>query len=302
MENKTSFDVVIIGGSYAGLSAAMTLGRSLKEVLIVDSQRPCNRQTPHSHNFITQDGEKPAEIAAKARAQVLVYPSVKIQAGLVTALEKKDTGFMVKTEVGETFTAKKILFATGIVDEMLPVKGFEKCWGISILHCPYCHGYEVRNQALAVLANGDAGFDFSLFIRNWSENLMLFTNGQSTLNAVQSAKLAIKGITIVETKISEFIHEDGQLRLVVFADGREIALDAIFARVGFKQHSELPAQLGCALNEQGFIQTDDFQRTSVPGLYAAGDNCTPFRSVSGAAAAGTKAGALINKELIEEQA
>jgi thioredoxin reductase len=300
MENKVEFDVIIIGGSYAGLSAAMTLGRSLKQVLIVDSQEPCNKQTPHSHNFITQDGEKPSEIAAKARLQVLAYPTVKMHSGLVVDLKGVTTDFIVKTEAGETFKAKKILFATGIVDQMLPVKGFGDCWGVSILHCPYCHGYEVRNKSLAVLANGDPGFDFSLFIHNWSEKLILLTNGKSTLRPEQIAKLKSKDIAIVETEISEFIQVHGQLQSVVFADGRQIALDAIFARVGFKQHSELPAQLGCTITEQGFIQTDEFQATSIPGVYAAGDNCSPFRSVSGAAAAGTKAGAFLNKELIDE--
>lgn len=301
MENKVNFDVIIVGGSYAGLSAAMTLGRSLKQVLIVDSQKPCNRQTPYSHNFITQDGEKPAEIAAKAMEQVLAYPSVHIHSGLVVRLEQTAGGFMATTAAGENFHAKKVLFATGIVDQMLPVKGFEDCWGISILHCPYCHGYEVKNESLAVIANGDAGFEFSLFIRNWSKKLVLLTNGQSTLHAKQTDQLKSKGIEIVETEISEFLHQDGQLQSVVLADGGKIALNAIFARVGFKQHSELPAQLGCVLTEQGFIQTDDFQKTNIPGIYAAGDNCTPFRSVAGAVAAGTKAGAMINKEIIDEE-
>lgn len=301
MENKVDFEVVIIGGSYAGLSAAMTLGRSLKQVLVVDNHQPCNKQTPYSHNFITQDGEKPAEIAAKARRQVEGYPTVKMHSGQVIGLKKTGDGFVVTTEAAESFTTKKVLFATGIVDQMLPIKGFDVCWGISILHCPYCHGYEVRNGSLAVLANGDSGFDFTLFIRNWSKNLILLTNGKSTLNAEQTAILKSKAIEIVETEIMEVLEAHGQLQAVVLADGRKILLDAIFARVGFKQHSDLPAQLGCTMTEQGYIQTDDFQRTSVAGLYAAGDNSTQFRSVSNAASAGTKAGAFINKALIDEE-
>lgn len=301
MEKKANFDVIIIGGSYAGLSAAMTLGRSLKQVLLIDSHQPCNKQTPHSHNFITQDGEKPAEIAAKARRQVEAYSAVKMHSGLVVGLEKKAAGFIVTTETLETFTSKKVLFATGIVDQMLPIKGFEACWGISILHCPYCHGYEVRNESLAVLANGDAGFDFSLFIRNWSKKLILLTNGKSTLNAEQTNILESKGVEIVETDIVEILEDHGKLQAVVLADGRKIVLNAIFARVGFKQHSDLPAELGCMMTPQGYIQTDDFQQTSVPGLYAAGDNCTQFRAVSGAVSAGTKAGAFINKALIDEE-
>src|SRR5690606_28226163 len=143
---------IIIGGSYARLSAAMALGRSLRNVLIIDSGLPCNRQTPHSHNFITQDGEKPNVIAEKAKAQVLNYDTIKFYNGTAVSGSKIENGFVITTQTEEKFTAKKLIFATGIKDIMPDIKEFQACWGISVIHCPYCHGYEFRNQKTAILA------------------------------------------------------------------------------------------------------------------------------------------------------
>src|SRR5690606_408454 len=137
-----NFDVIIIGGSYAGLSSAMTLGRALRNVLMIDSGKPCNRQTPHSHNFITQDGEEPGTIAEKAKAQVLKYDTVKFLNDLAVSGKKTENGFVIATETGKEFATKKLVFATGVKDIMPGIKGFSECWGISVIHCPYCHGYE----------------------------------------------------------------------------------------------------------------------------------------------------------------
>src|SRR5688500_15240100 len=161
MTDKTKFDVIIVGGSYSGLAAGMALGRALKQVLIIDSGQPCNRQTPHSHNFITQDGKTPKEIATLARQQVKMYHTVKLFEGLATNGAKTENGFEIQTASGETFNAKKLIFATGVRDLMPDMKGYAECWGISVLHCPYCHGYEVRNEKTGILGNGDYGFEFS---------------------------------------------------------------------------------------------------------------------------------------------
>src|SRR6478736_6055187 len=157
--NKKNFDVIIIGGSYSGLSASMSLGRSLRQVLIIDSGLPCNRQTPHSHNFITQDGEKPAVISAKAKLQVDLYKTVHFYNGLAVKAIKKENGFEVSTESGEVFNSRKILFASGVKDLFPEIKGFADCWGISVLHCPYCHGYEVKNEKTAIIANGEMAYE-----------------------------------------------------------------------------------------------------------------------------------------------
>jgi thioredoxin reductase len=295
-----SYDVIIVGGSYAGLSAAMALGRSLRNVLVIDSGMPCNRQTPHSHNFITHDGETPKQIRETAKQQVLQYKTVRFHNGLATRATHINNAFTIETETGESFTSRKVIFATGITDVMPAIKDFAACWGISVLHCPYCHGYEVRGQPLGVLANGDIAFEFTKFIHHWSRSLVLFTHGKSKLTAEQTAALSKRNITVVEKEITGIDHTNGYISNLLFQDGTTHPLTALFARVEFKQHSSLPQELGCVLTEQGFLQIDDFQRTTVPGVYAAGDNTTMFRSVSAAIAAGTKAGAMVNKEMIDQ--
>ena len=165
MKSET-FDVIIIGGSYSGLSAGLALGRSLRSVLIIDSGKPCNRQTPHSHNFLTQDGQTPAAIAAVGRQQVEKYETVKFFSGLATGGRKTSSGFEIQTDSGRNFTARKLIFASGIRDIMPAIDGFAECWGISVIHCPYCHGYEVRNQPTGILGNGEYAYEFSSFILN----------------------------------------------------------------------------------------------------------------------------------------
>lgn len=295
------YDVIVVGGSYAGLSSAMTLGRSLRSTLIVDAGRPCNRQTPYSHNMLTRDGETPSAIREEALRQVLKYPSVSMMNGAVTAVETDGNGFTVHTDGGMTVNADKVLFATGMIDIHADIPGFGECWGISVLHCPYCHGYEVRGRRTAVLANGDTGFEVARLIHNWTDDVVLLTNGPSTLNSEQAERLTRHGIDIVERKIGAIDHENGQMRNVVFADGGSMPLSVMYARVPMKQHSDIPRELGCEHTESGLITVDVMQRTTVPGIYAAGDCATMFRSVSAAIASGNFAGAAINRELIEER-
>src|SRR5689334_3705559 len=150
MKQPANFDVIIIGGSYAGLATAMALGRALRNVLVIDGGNPCNKQTPHSHNFLTNDGKTPKEIASLAKQQVRMYSTVSFLDGFATAGLKTTSGFEVQTQAGEVFTSKKLVFATGIRDVMPSIPGFAESWGISVLHCPYCHGYEVRHQKTGI--------------------------------------------------------------------------------------------------------------------------------------------------------
>jgi len=296
----TDFDVIIIGGSYAGLSAAMSLGRSLRAVLVIDGGKPCNRQTPHAHNFITHDGDRPSKIWQEAKRQVLQYESVRFHEGLVTEVQQLRRRFHVVTESGEQFSARKILFATGLFDQMPDLAGFSECWGISVLHCPYCHGYEVHSKTIGLLANGDQAFELCKLLFNWSTNLILFTHGKSMLSDEQVDKIRQHNIRIEEREIARLDHTDGKIRNIVLLDGAEISVPAIFARPAFRQHSDIPERIGCELTEVGFIKTDLFARTTVPGVYAAGDNTTMMRSIANATASGSSAGAFINKELIDE--
>lgn len=206
---QKNFDVIIVGGSYSGLSAAMSLGRSLRQVLVIDSGLPCNRQTPYSHNFITQDGEKPAVISAKAKLQVALYKTIHFYNGLAVEAVKRENGFEISTESGEVFSARKVLFATGVKDLLPEIKGFADCWGISVLHCPYCHGYEVKNERTAIIANGEMAFEYSKLISNWTKDLRLCTNGKSTLTLDQVEALKKHGITLFDDEIEAFEHTNG---------------------------------------------------------------------------------------------
>lgn len=306
MIDSKNFDVIIIGGSYAGLSAALALGRALRNVLIIDSGAPCNRQTPHSHNFLTQDGEQPAVIAKKAKTQVLKYSTVTFMNRLAVSGRQTGNpstgqagGFAVSTQTGEIFEAKQLILATGVKDIMPSIKGFPECWGISVIHCPYCHGYEVRNERTGILANGDIAFHYAQLILNWTTELTIFTNGRSTLTPEQHDKIAGHHIPIIEKEIACLEHQNGRVQQVVFKDGSAFALKALYSRPGFEQHCPVPDMLGCELTEQGLIKTDMFQQTTVAGVFACGDNASPMRSVANAVATGNMAGAVANNQLTE---
>ena len=299
-ENK-QYDVIIIGGSYAGLSAAMALGRSLRHVLIIDSGLPCNRRAPHSHNFITHDGEKPAVIAEKAKKQVLSYDTVTWLEDLAVGGTITRNGFTVTTESGKTFDAKKLVFATGIKDTMLPIKGFEACWGISAVHCPYCHGYELRNKQTGIIANGERAFHLASLVNNLTGSVTLLTSGKADLKPEALEKLNKHNIKIIETEISEIGHENGYVKQVVLKDGSTLPFEALYAAVPFTQHSDIPLSLGCELTEPGYIKTGSFQETTVKGVFACGDNSSMMRALANAVYTGNLAGVMVNKELVEEQ-
>ncbi|GAB3772259.1 FAD-dependent oxidoreductase [Spirosoma horti] len=300
METNLLFDVIVVGGSYSGLSAAMTLGRSLRKVLVIDSGKPCNRQTPHSHNFLTQDGETPANIAAIAREQVLRYPSVSFLSDLAIKAASDPDGFLIETAGGQEFKSRKLILATGVEDLMPPIPGFAECWGRSVLHCPYCHGYEVAGQRLGILANGDTAYELVRLIQHWSPKLALFTNGPASLTPEQRRIIDQLNVPVMDEPLSAIAHEQGNLTELQFADGPAYAIDALYSRVPFRQHSDLAEQLGCAMTESGLINTAGFGKTNVPGVYTAGDNSSPMRQVSMAVTNGSLAGVWVNRELMEE--
>lgn len=301
MTDSKIFDVIIIGGSYAGLSAGMSLGRALRNVLIIDSGKPCNIQTSHSHNFLTHDGNTPKEIATLAKRQVQKYKTVKFYNGLATRGIKRNGTFEIATQSGDSFVAKKLIFATGINDIMPDIKGFAECWGISIIHCPYCHGYEYSNDETGILANGDAAFEVGKLIHNWTKQLTVFTNGKSTMTKKQSNLLNTHNINIVETEIDHFKHNKGQIETVVFKDKTSKILKALYATPEFEQNCKIPEQLGCTLTEHKYLEIDSSQKTPEDGIFACGDNTSMMRSVSYAVAMGGMAGAVANKELIEDE-
>lgn len=300
MQNK-NFDVIIIGGSYAGLSAGMSLGRSLRNVLIINEGKPCNRQTPHSHNFITHDGKTPKEIETLAKADVIQYKTVEFFEGRAEKIIRNEDHFKIEVSSSERFYTKKIILASGVKDIMPNIPGFAECWGISVLHCPYCHGYEVRNEVTGILADGDMAFEFSKLIFNMTKKLTLFTNGKTVLNTDQIQILKDHSINLNEEEIESIEHENGKIQKINFKNGNTTTLKALYAKIPFEQNIEVSEGLGCELTEYGFIKVDFMHKTSVPGVFACGDNVTMMRSVANAVAQGSFAGAMVNKELSEEQ-
>ena len=211
-------------------------------------------------------------------------------------VRKTENGFEVQTSSGDIFKSKKLIFATGIKDEMPSIKGFSECWGISVLHCPYCHGYEVRNETTGIFGNGEYGFEFSKLISNWTKDLTLFTNGKSILTVEQSAILERHQIKIMEKEIAELEHINGQLQNIIFKDGSKKSVKAIYTRLPFEQHCPIPEQLGCELTEDGYIKIDDAHKTTINGIFASGDNVTRMRTVANAVSMGTTTGMMVNKE------
>lgn len=293
-------DVVIIGGSYAGLSAAMALGRSMREAIIIDSGNPCNKHSRNAHNFLGHDGISPEELSQTSKEEVLCYPTISVVYDQVANIETKGDTFRVMTLNGKTFESRKLIFATGIADEMPDIAGFAECWGISLLHCPYCHGYEFQGRKTGIIASGNTAFEFAELLSRWTKNLYLLTNGETRLEDEQLQLLADKNIMVVDNQISHIEHNQGLIRFVCFTDQSGLELEAAYARPFMKQQCSLPEEMGCAFHGM-HIQVDQYQQTSVPGIFAAGDNCSPLRSLANAVAAGSVAGAYINKELSQQE-
>ncbi|MCD1117621.1 NAD(P)/FAD-dependent oxidoreductase [Chryseobacterium turcicum] len=300
LSNEKLYDTIIVGGSYAGLSSALTLGRSLRNVLIIDSGNPCNKQTPHSQNFLTRDGMPPGEIAKIAKEEVSKYPTIEFYNGFAVNGRKISEGFLIETSDGKSFKGKKLIFASGILDIMHDIKGFAECWGISVIHCPYCHGYEFRNKKTAILGEGDRLVHFTSLIKNLTDDVTLITSGKTVNNVDDIATLKKNGVKVIEKKISEIEHHNGYVTKVIFSDGTAESFEAMYAPVPFRQHCSIPKELGCEMTDTGLINIDSLQKTSVDGIYAVGDNSNPLRSVALAVSSGNVAGVRVNSELSAE--
>lgn len=298
--DKKEFEVIIIGGSYAGLSTAMTLGRSLRETLVIDAGEPCNRQTPYSHNFLTQDGSTPKEISEIAKSQVTKYESIRFYDGLAVSGKRSNKGFEITTSKGAVFSAKKLVFAAGIKDLMPDIKGFSECWGISVVHCPYCHGYEIRNKKTAIIANGERAFHLASLVNNLTKKIIIITSGTKDFEENHLKKIKQYNIQIIEKEISSMEHQNGQLEKIVFKDGSTEKLECAYVSVPFEQNSNIPYELGCKFSENGHIEVNFMQKTTEEGIFACGDNSSMMRSVATAVYGGNITGAMINNELTQE--
>jgi len=297
---NTEFEVIIIGGSYAGLSTALTLGRSRRKTLLIDAGQPCNRQTPHSHNFLTQDGSTPKAISDVAKSQVAQYPSVHFYSGFANGVKRLQEKFEITTSNGEVFTAKKLVLATGIKDLMPAISGFAECWGISVVHCPYCHGYEIRDKNTAIIANGERAFHLATLVINLTSKLTIITTSKDLFDEHQLKKLKQNNIRIIENDVSAIQHQNGQLESLIFTDDTSEQFDCAYASIPFELHSNIAKSLGCELTEHGHIKVNPMQKTTVEGVFACGDNSSPMRSVAIAVQGGNITGAMINHEFSQE--
>ena len=295
-----NYDVVIVGGGSAGLSAALLLGRSRRRVLVSDTGKTRNAVAQESHGFFTRDGTTPAELVRIGREQLRPYETVELYSVGVKAAKAQSKGFEIKLDDETRIACRKLLLATGVVDEMPEIEGLKELWGKSIFHCPYCHGWEVRDQPLALYGNGAVGFELAELLKGWSDDLVLCTDGVATLSEDESKLLSKNNISIREERIVRVEGKNGQLENIVFANGETLARKAIFFRPKQQQHSVLAKQLGCEFTDFGTVKVDDFGQTSVPGVYAGGDMIHPMQHISFAVSRGALAAVGINRALLQE--
>lgn len=288
------YEVVVIGGSWAGLAAAMQLGRARRRVLVVDAGQPRNRFARSSHGFLGQDGRPPAAILDTFRAQVLAYPTVRLQAATAEdACTSGDGAFIVQLSSGESVGADRLILATGVVDELPGIPGLAERWGITVLHCPYCHGYEVADARLGVLATSEMALHKALLLPDWSRDVTLFTNGEFLPDSAQQAALEARGIRLETRPLDRLVGEAPGLAGAGVRDGAVVELDALFITSRTRMASPLAERLGCVLEEGPMgpiVRTDTRKETSVPGVFCAGDAARAPHSATWAAADGATAG------------
>lgn len=292
-------DVVIVGGSSAGLSAALVLGRSLRDVIVIDDQKPCNRFSRASHGFLTRDGTSPSELMQIAYEQLKRYSSVTLKTATVLQVEKNNAGFEIVSSDASKLQARTVLLATGLHDELPPLDDIEGLWGKSVFHCPYCDGYEVREKAIAVYGVDETALHQVMMLRNWTDNLTLCAADGWKLTVAQRERLTRFGIQVVEQPIAALESAGTQIQAVRFVDGTSLGCDALFIRPKMTQRTTFAHDLGCQVDEHNVVQVDLRGRTSTEGVYAAGDISSPMRSVAIAVAQGAAAAYGINADLID---
>jgi thioredoxin reductase len=286
------YDAIVVGGSFAGLSAAMQLVRARRRVLMVDAGKPRNRFSAASHGFLGQDGNSPAAIRAEGLRQLGAYPTFELREGVAEAARAEEGGFAVAIAGGGEEAARRLVIATGVEDRLPALAGMEERWGKSVLHCPYCHGYEVRDRPLGVLATGPMAAHQASLIPD-SGPTTLFLNGAFEPDAEQRALLEARGVTIERVPVEALIGSAPELSALRLADGREVPVEALFVAPSVRMASALPHQLGCILEEGPmgpYVRVDDWRQTSVPGVYAAGDAASFRHNATLASADGVMAG------------
>ncbi|WP_439517490.1 NAD(P)/FAD-dependent oxidoreductase [Hydrogenophaga sp.] len=294
--STTSHDAIVIGGSYAGMSAALQLARARRRVLVVDSSLRRNRFASASHGFLGHDGQAPGDIAAAARTQLLAYPNVQWLDGTAAQAETVSDGFRISMADGRVERAGKLVLATGVVDELPAIEGLAERWGTSVFHCPYCHGYELDQGRIGVLASSPLSMHHALMLPDWGKTT-LFLNDAFVPDDEQRAALAARGVMVESGAVARLL--DGAT--VELHDGRRFEMDGLFSVTRTRMASPVASQLGCAMEEGPtgeFIRTDAMQATSVPGVFACGDAARAAGNVAISVGAGAMAGAAAHRSMM----
>jgi thioredoxin reductase len=294
------YDVIIVGGGPAGLNAALVLGRCRRRVLVVDSGKPRNAPSRGVNGYLTRDGCKPHDLRRVGREEIARYKTVELRDGHAVAVGGANGGFGVTLESGERFEGRKLLLATGLHEDLPPVEGFAELFGRGVWNCPYCDGWENRDRPLAVYGQGTSGKNFALELTIWSRDLVLLTDGPADLSNEDRAQLDAEGIRLDQRKLARLEGGEHGLDRVVFTQGEPLARKGLFFIYGERAPSELVRQLGCELSHKGVVQTHAYEKTNVPGLYAAGDASRRVQFAIVAAAEGAMAAFAINTELLKE--
>lgn len=293
------YDVMIIGGGPAGLSAAMVLGRCRRKVILFDTGKPRNRWSDAMNGFLTRDGVNPSEFLEMGRAELKEY-GIEVQHLEIHCIEHTSEGFLATDANGQTHRSKKLLLATGLKDKLPNLPGIEPLYGKSVHHCPYCDGWESRDKPLAAYGKNQQGYGLALSLKTWSDNVMLFTDGTNKLTGPQISQLERNGIQINRKKISKLEGEGSQLKAIVMADGSTEKREVMFFSTGTEQQCTIGEMLGCEFTSKGVVKTRKLQQTNIKGIFVAGDAARDVQLVIVAAAEGTKAAVAINMELQEE--
>ncbi|GAB10521.1 putative oxidoreductase [Gordonia araii NBRC 100433] len=298
-----TWDAVIIGGSAAGLSAALLLGRARRRVLVVDAGAPRNRFAEHMHGVLGWEGESPADLLRRARADVANY-DVTIQEGRATSVDADDETVTVRLNDGATVTGRTLIAASGLTDEMPDIPGVAQRWGTTVLHCPYCHGWEVREQRLGVLGLSPMSLHQAQLIRQWTDDLTLFTAGAGEVAPELRARLESRGVKLIDTPVAEVLGDGAALSGVRLADGSVIELDALFAGLPPRPNDGFLTDLALDRvdNPMGnFLAVDDFGKTSHPLVWAVGNVVNPAATVPMAIGAAAMTGGMVNMALVTRE-
>ena len=295
----SEFDVAVIGGGAAGLSAALVLSRARRRIVVVDAGEPRNAPAAHMHGFLSRDGQSPAELIAIGRREVSQYGGQFIE-GVATELVRDGRdGFCVLLGGGQRISARRLLVTTGLRDELPDIPGLRERWARDILHCPYCHGHEVADRRLGVLGGTPGAVRYAQIVRQWTDKLVYFTPPETVTNR-DRVELAARGIAIAEGTVTKLVVDDDRLHGVELDDGCVVPCDALFVPPRFVPNNHLLAELGCALDPDGWVLADPSGRTSVAGVWVAGNVVDPRAQVITAAGAGSAAAIVINSDLVED--